>query len=305
MARVCKELFPNPDPDKAGFYMDDQLKIQLDVMIKNVIRDWDFTILISGQGEMRVGKSLIGLQIGAYWTDQMLKVHKMKVPFDVKKNVVFNGSDLVKKGMALGTKHNYACLDYDEAADDMEGTKVMKGSSQQIKDYLRKSAQFNMLNIIVQSEFFEVPKYLAISRSSCLIDVTYGADDYGNFRRGYGRFYSRRSKKKLYLLGKKMLDYNSYKPDFRFTFPNFYPVDEKEYRAEKRETLLRWDQMTAREQRYRSWTIGLLTYLYSTGLSHREIAETLSQHSKIKISHAWVGKLLKNEKIDEDYEEGP
>lgn len=301
MARVCRELFPETD----GFYMDDQLKMQLDVMIKNVVKDWDFTIIISGQGEMRVGKSLIGMQICVYWTDQMLRLHKVSVPFNVKQNIVFNGVDLVRKGMALGTKHNYAALDYDEAADDMEGVKVMKGSSQQIKDYLRKAAQFNMLNVIIQSEFFEIPKYLAISRSSCLIDVTYHPDERGHFQRGYARFFSRRSKKRLYLLGKKMLDYNALKPDFKFTFPHFYPINEQEYREEKRSTLLRWDKMSAMEQRRDAWVRGAIKYMNEQGLSHREIAEEMNKRSNTKITHTTVGKLLGGERVEDDIDEAP
>lgn len=296
MTRVCREWFPETD----GFYMDDQLKLQLDVMVKNIVRDWDFTILISGQGEMRVGKSLLGLQIGIYWTYELLKRHKIDVPFNVQENVVFNGIDIVRKGMALGKKYKYAVLDYDEAADDMEGAKVMKGSAQRVKDYLRKAAQFNMLNIIIQSEFFEVPKYLAISRANCLIDVTYTADANGRFKRGYGRFFSRRTKKKLYLVGKKMLDYNAIKPDFKFTFPNFYPLDEKEYREGKRESLMKWDKMTAMEERRTAWLTAMLKYVYEQGKTHREIEEIIVERSKIPISYRTVGNFLAGEKVDED-----
>lgn len=301
MAYVCPEWFPNEKhPEKSGFYMDNYLRAQIDVMVKNVIKDWDFTILISGQGEMRVGKSLIGLQIGAYWTYELQRLYGFQIPFNVQENLVMNGRDLIKKGMALGNKYKFAAINYDEAADDMETTKVMTGAAQQVKDYLRKAAQFNMLNIIVQSEFFEVPKPIAISRSSCLIDVSYSSDEYGNFQRGTFRFFSRRNKKRLYLLGKKMLDYNTVKPDFVGYFPNFYPVDEQEYRAEKRKSLMSWNKATQLEVKRKEWLIGCFKYLHENGLSYREIAEIISERCKIKISYRTIGGYLNRESIDED-----
>ena len=57
MAHVCEEWFPLKKGDKrksAGFFMDDYLKKQIDVLLKNVVKDWDFNIIISGSGEMRV-----------------------------------------------------------------------------------------------------------------------------------------------------------------------------------------------------------------------------------------------------------
>lgn len=302
MARVCREEFPETD----GFYMDDGLKVQIDVMIKNVIKDWDFTILISGQGEMRVGKSLIGLQIGYYWTSEMKRKYGIVVPFNVKENVAFNGADLVPKGMKLGNRHKYAVIDYDEAADDMEGTKVNSASAKYVKDYMRKAAQFNMLNIIIQSEFFEVPKYLAISRSICLIDVAYFADEEGNFKRGYFRFYSRHSKKKLYLIGKKLLDYGSVKPDFRGTFPNFYPINQEEYREEKRKSLMTWGKVSMKEKRREEWLKGMMSYAHrkkeegGLEMSYLEIAKTISQNCKIPVSDFTVRFLLSGEGAEED-----
>ena len=54
------------------------LKLQLDALIKNVVNDWDFTIIISGSGEVRVGKSTLAAQIATYWTYEMWRVHKRK-----------------------------------------------------------------------------------------------------------------------------------------------------------------------------------------------------------------------------------
>jgi hypothetical protein len=82
MVRVCQEWFPEHD----GFYMDDQLKLQLDVLVKNIKNDWDFTIILTGQGEVRVGKSKLAMDIGCYWAYCMQKIYKAKVPFSLEDN---------------------------------------------------------------------------------------------------------------------------------------------------------------------------------------------------------------------------
>ena len=198
----------------------------------------------------------------------------------------------------MGERYKYGCLIFDEAADDLESTKVLRAATQAIKDYLRKAAQYNMLNIIVQSEYFEIPKPIAISRSILMIDVIYDIDEEGNFNRGGFKFYSRRKKKLLYLKGKRDLNYNCVKPDFYGSFPNFFTVDEREYRQEKADSLKRWKKVTAAELRWREWLTGALKLIYQGGLSHREMADQLNELSKIKIHFTTIGKLLKGEKYD-------
>lgn len=59
MAKVCEERFPKgsyKNQMNDGFFMDDLLKAQIDILLKNIVNDWDFTIIISGSGEVRVGK---------------------------------------------------------------------------------------------------------------------------------------------------------------------------------------------------------------------------------------------------------
>ena len=304
MAYVCSELFPNLEhPEKSGFYMDNFLKRELDILLRNVKSDWDFTIIISGQGEMRVGKSLLGMQIGTYWTYQIEKLYRLVVPFNIKENLVLNGNELMKKGIALGEKYKYAALDYDEAADDLESTKVMKGSTQMIKDYLRKAAQFNMLNIIIQSEYFEIPKSIAISRSCALIDVSYKIGDDGLFERGHYNFYSRRQKKLLYLIGKKMLDYRCVRPDFQGQFRNFYTLNEKEYRKEKMDALNRWTKTTARDLKQTEYMRAMILILNAQGMNGVEIANKINEISKFKISDRTIQFILQKAKMEDIYKE--
>lgn len=240
MAKVCKKWFPKgtfPYQKDDGFYMDSTLKLQLDALIMNVVNDWDFTIIISGRGEVRVGKSTLAAQIATYWAYEMLRVHGKKVKLDLKTNFVFDGTKLIEQGNYLGQNFPYSPLIYDEAGADLMGRKIMKAATQQVLDYFRECGQYNMLNILVIPEYFDLPKAIAVNRSKCLIDVSYNADDDGIFQRGIFRFYSQPNKISLYIKGKRDLNYNAYRYDFHGEFPSFFPLDEKEYKQIKKDIL--------------------------------------------------------------------
>lgn len=234
MVRVCTDFYPagfgrNRFP---GFYMDNKLKAQLDILIKNIVNDWDFTILITGSGEVRVGKSVLGMEIAAYWSYMVKKLHNKKTIFDIK-NFVFDGRKLIEQGNYIGQNFPYSPLIYDEAGADLSGIKMMNQITQDVLDFYRECGQYNLLNILVLPDFFDLPKPIAITRSIFLINVDYESDEEGIFRRGIGKFYSRKNKKWLYLKGKKTLDYNAQSYDFSFRFLPFYPIKEDDYRMSK------------------------------------------------------------------------
>lgn len=247
--QVCEEWFPKgtyKHQKKAGFYMDETLKLQLDILLKNIINDWDFTIMITGGGEVRVGKSVLAMQIACYWAYQIWKLYNKKVPFDLEKNFVFDGRKLIETGNELGKKYPYSPLLFDEAGADLEGRKIMQSLTQDVLDYFRECGQYNLFNILVLPEFFDLPKGIALSRSIFLIDVYYTADETGLFRRGFFNFYSRKGKKNLYLKGKRELNYFAHDYNFHGQFFNFYPINEQDYRLKKQ------DALSKRESRKRS-----------------------------------------------------
>ena len=233
--RVCEDVMFSGR--KSGFTMSLFLKNIIDSWIKNVTNDWDFCLIISGGGQVRVGKSVLALQIAYYWKDQMKNVHGIDVPFNVKDNLVFHGSELIKKGNYLGEHYKFAPLIFDEAGADLEGTKVMRTTTQAVKDFLRECGQYNLLTILVIPEFFDLPGGVALTRSDALLDVFTLTDKEGIFNRGYFNAYDRKNKKWLYLNGKKTKDYSIQKENFWGRFYNNYTVDEKEYRLAKQEAL--------------------------------------------------------------------
>lgn len=302
MAKVCEEWFPmgSYEGQKSdGFYMHKNLKENLDLWVKNAVNDWDFVLIISGGGTVRVGKSVLAQQIAAYWHYAIWKTHGIDVPFSIEDNIVFHGGDLIRKGNKLGEKHKYGCLIFDEAGADLEGVKVMKKTTQAVKDYLRECGQYNMLTILVLPEFFDLPKGIAMSRSDALIDCHVAVGENDLWERGKFSYFSRPTKKKLYRIGKKELNYNAVPPDFRGDWDNLHTVDEQEYRTAKKAALKTREVTSSREEKRTQYLIGAIEILkHDFSLTHDEIAERIGKKRKMKTNDMFISRLLSANKED-------
>lgn len=294
---VCGDWFPKGSYSNKfdGFPINRLLKQQLDYLIKNVTDDWDFTMLICGEGEVRIGKSTLAQQISTYWTWSLIKLLKIKLPHSVKENMVFIGSELIKQGNKLGQHHRYSALIFDEAGADLEGIKAMKQTTQAVRDYLRECGQYNMLNILVLPEFFDLPKGIAISRSIAMINVYWLPDKEGLFQRGYFKFYNRPDKKMLYLKGKKDLNYNAYDETFYGTFPRFYTYDEKEYKSVKIQALKNREQLNTTERRQMEVLYACFKIFRDKfGLGLVDMKDLINKNTlTIKISHVFIFRFIK------------
>ena len=307
MAKVCEDWFPKGSykgQRSPGFYMNDNLKQTIDLWVKNVVNDWDFVIIISGQGSVRVGKSMLAQHIACYWTYAIWKAYGVEVPFTVEDNIVFHGTDLIRKGNKIGQKHKYGCLIFDEAGADLEGVKSMKKSTQNVKDFFRECGQYNMLNILCLPEFFDLPKGIATNRSNCLIDCYVTVDDNDMWQRGKFNFFSAPAKKKLYKYGKKEGDYSASKCDFYGDWDNVYVLPEEQYKKLKIEALKTREVVgRVEEARIRYLAGALLVLTRDFELTHREIARRISEKKKFSAHHAYIGKILTGESPDEEEEQ--
>lgn len=288
--RVCQDWYPHgwhPKKRKAGFRLHIRLKAQLDLLLKNIVNDWDFTIIIAGGGEVRVGKSILAMQIAAYWAHEVQRLYKKKVIFNVENNIVMDGRQLIKTGNFLGRNYNYNPLVFDEAGADLEGRKAMTTMTKDVLDFYRECGQYNLLNVLVLPEFFDLPKGIAVSRSIFLINVNYIANEKGIFERGYFDFYSRKKKKWLYLKGKRELDYKCVPPNFNGTFDYFFTVDEEEYRELKRKALK--NRESVRNERVFAQRDACMYLLCSElGWSYRRIAGRITNLSGYYTTHQTV-----------------
>ncbi len=213
------------------YWMDGYLKANLDSLAYNIPNDWDGVILMSGDGMVRVGKSVLAQQVGCYMA------HKLKTPWNIN-NIVFTGEELMTN--ARKSPKNTVFV-YDEARGELDTKKVLEEITKTLMDFFAECGMYNHVIVIVLPDFFDLPKGLAISRSECLINVYRKTSiqklkdtEVVKFERGFFEFYGRESKKKLYMWGKK--DFNNYraaKYDFFGTFENFFTVNQQEYLDKK------------------------------------------------------------------------
>ncbi len=212
-------------------------------LIKAVKNDWDFKILISGDGMTRTGKTTLATQTALY----------LDYTFNMER-VIFRGDKLIEKSLELGKKYGKGiAIVYDEAKEGLDSKKAMNTYSQRITDYFSECGWMNQFLIIVLPEFFDLNKTVALNQSICLINCY----TKHNFQRGYFGFYNRRSKRYLYIKGKKWHDYSCQKPSFEGTFNKYFPLDIDTYNKLKLENqrALKQDEAKAEHGYEKRWRL--------------------------------------------------
>lgn len=199
------------------FYMDGFLRENLNVA-KDVIRqDWDMTFVVDGaEGS---GKSVFAMQM-AYFCDPTITLDR----------VVFTPRELMK---AVREATKYQAIIYDEAYTGLSARAAMSLINRTLVKMFAEMRQKNLFVFVVMPCFFDLDKYLALWRSRALIHVYTGK----KFERGMFRFYNVDRKKTLYVAGKKFYSYHVPKPNFFGRFTNHYPLNQKEYRQKKLDSL--------------------------------------------------------------------
>lgn len=213
--KYAEDLFPLgslPDQRTPGAYIDATLARNLDVYAKKIKNDMHFLILITGNDSVGNGKSTLATQIGTYLTWKINQLHKLDNTF-TSDDAYFNSKQLTQGSLE---KPQYTVQELDEG-DDLT-THGMKDLAIKLKRYFRKCRQLNQIVILILPSFFELPKFYALARSHCLINVKWG----GEFERGFFDFYGPSKKKLLYLKGKREWDYGVVRPDFNGVFSQSY-----------------------------------------------------------------------------------
>ena len=213
--KFAEEIFPMGTFDKqrtAGAYISQNLASNLDIYAKKIVQDMHFALIISGNDSVGNGKTTLATHTGCYLTWRINKSHKINNSF-THKNLVFKAKDLVKRSFELP---KYSVLVLDEGDDLTEHG--MKETAREIKKYFRKCRQLNQILILILPSFFELPRFYALARSHCLMNVKFR----GEFERGYFDFYGPKQKKLLYLKGKKDWNYDITSYDFSDRFFGSY-----------------------------------------------------------------------------------
>lgn len=195
------------------YYMDGYLKSNLDVALKVNKDDWDFLWIVDGKE--RSGKSVFAQQLGGY-----------VYPLFSIDCITFTPEQFEKR---IKECEPNSVVIYDEAFGGLNSRGSMSKVNRSIVKMLTEIGFKNLFIIIVLPSLFILERYVTLFRARALFHI-YTSDD---LSRGFFSAYNDESTKRLYLLGKKLMDYKFVKPDFRGRFTNRWMVDKAVYNRKK------------------------------------------------------------------------
>ena len=232
------------------FKIDKYLANALVTLVYNVKNDWDFVILISGNREVRIGKSVLAMTVSAYIGYCLAKMKLNNNAFNVD-NIFFDHKDMLKKSME---KPKYSVILYDEAREGLASQRASTAFQQDLIQFFNECGQLNHIYILVLADFFDMREVMAVGRSELLINcykrevnrkIWFGEETRNVvfYDRGFFQFFNKRAKNLLYDFYRttSRKNYSMVKTSFPVgCFENQYPVDEKQYRKLKEDALIRF-----------------------------------------------------------------
>jgi len=202
---------------KLQYFIDPIIEGELTKVKKLVTKkDRDYVFVIDG--EEGSGKSVLAQQIAK----------RLDSNFNID-NICFNADQFISR---LKQAPKFSCIVLDEAFSSANSRASLTEVNRSLIGVATEMRQQNLFVIIVIPSFFDLDKYFALWRCRSLFHVYFKNDG----SRGRYIVFPKSKKKYLYLTGKKF--YNYTKPQSPYppcSFPNYYTVDEMEYRRKKSE----------------------------------------------------------------------
>lgn len=268
MASVTQEL---------GYFMPPIMAGLLDEVKKRVLkkdRDWVAVI----DGEEGVGKSVLAQQVAKY----------LDPDFNIDK-IVFNSDDFLKIIKDPKTKKG-SCIVLDEAFSAANNRSSLSEVNRAMIGVTTEMRQRNLFVLMVLPSFFDLDRHLALWRCRALIHVFFDHQD----NRHYVIF-PKDHKKDLYLAGKKKYSYSWPRSPYPvFNFPNFYAVDEEDYRKKKQNAF----QKRAVSFRAQQWLAQRNAYakyiLQSLGISQQDVAKIPANYGAPTLSQQTMSLIMKD-----------
>ena len=279
------------------YEMDQKLLNPINTYCYNIMGGHDFMVLITGSAKKRVGKTMLGCQIGKY------AAHVLGTPFDVS-NIAFGGKELMK--IAQDHPKRSVLID-DESRTDLSSKRQMETFNKDLMDFFSECGKLNNLIILIAPDFFEFSKSMAVNMSDLLINIRREksepfaltqrqlSDSKLNLPigtpvvkiiRGNWDYYDSFGKKRLYIWGKKHFDeYNTKYRAAYGEFRLFWPIDTLEY--ERRKTVfINRDRAKAKSNKKTIKMQSAIQNMIKAGIKQKDIAKyfgfTEAYVSKIK-----------------------
>lgn len=261
------------------YWMHPTLKTNLDTLVYNLEKDWQFIIIISGDSKVRIGKSMLAQQTGYYCA------YMLNRPFSVD-NIFFSGQDMRVKASDMPP----SVIILDESRRDLSSTKTLREETQNLIDFFNETGVLNHLIIVVIPDYFDLTKNIATGHSKYLINCFVKGEIKQNergepveeYKRGYFEFFGENRKKLLYLRGKKEHDYKAVNYNFWGEFRKRWIVDEGEYERRKRAFIKSENtvRLSRRDALYKAQRDALLTILHmDLHYKQSDIIKMLENHN--------------------------
>jgi len=300
-----------------GFYLDGYLKSNLDGIPGFLGKEYDCVGIISGHGKVRIGKSTLGIQVGAYiawmlaggridahketiegkdkWVIEKVVNPKKIVRYNLKENIVFSAEELMSKAYKLYEKYGpNQVIVYDEGRQGLDSARAMESINKGMEDFFQECGFMGHVILIILPNFFKLHEDYAVARSLFLINVY--ADK--QFNRGYFSFYNEYQKEKLFFFGKKKLGvrakYDSASHNFWGRFSGWTPFDKKEYNELKKKAMIK-KRHSRIQKKFKKQRDGALFLLKKhSELTYDAIAQDLSAVTNQKISNRTIKYAVSN-----------
>lgn len=216
------------DGEKKELYVDHELYKRIQTKIKPKLEKKDFDWIWVVDGGEGTGKSQFSMGLC-----------KLVDPTFNLDRVCMTPNEFTKA--IVNAKPRQAVL-FDEGFTGLSSRQSLSEINRLIVSLIMEMRQKNLFVVIAMPTIFLLDRYVALFRARGLFHI-YTKDG----RRGRWVYFNNKSKKLLYIYGKKLFNYSKPKSRFRGRFTDHYVVNEMEYRKKKADALMKKSRQTKTE----------------------------------------------------------
>lgn len=214
--------------EKGNLYVDNELHNRIETKIKPKLKKKDYDWVWIVDGSEGSGKSVFSMQLARIIDPTFCLERVCMTPNEFTKAII-----KAEKGQAVV---------FDEGFTGLSSRASLTEINRLMVSLMMEMRQKNLFIVVVMPTIFLLDRYVALFRARGLFHI-YTKDG----RRGRWVYFNNKSKKQLYIYGKKLFSYSKPRSNFRGRFADQYVVNEEEYRKKKAETLAKKSRSTRAE----------------------------------------------------------
>lgn len=259
-------------------YIAKEVVAQLTKAKRKVVEgDQDRVYVVSGREGL--GKSTLALQL-AYFLDPTFSIN----------DIVFSAKTFARR---IREAPKFKSIVFDEAFNGLSSKGSISKENKELVRLLQECRQRNLFIFIVLPSFFLLEKYVGIFRSTALFNVLASRK---NFKLRYYRVYNYTNKKKLFLLGKPLMDYSRPYIPQKYRFYKRMPptINRDEYLQKKLEAFRESGlepEVETKQMRQRN---ACFRYLHDNfNMKYTEISNMLESYG-CRLDPTQIGRYIRN-----------